>query len=105
MSLGRARPILLFQKQFYGFYGFHFDHNFWSFPSGHATTIMGLSFGLSILFPRYVKYFMLLGILVMTTRVILTQHFLSDVLIAAYLCLIEVGIIYYLISRYTSVKK
>ena len=40
--LGRARPELLFDKSLYGFYGFHTNSQFWSLPSGHTTTVMGL---------------------------------------------------------------
>lgn len=94
MLLGRARPELLFQsKPVYGFFGWQQDPAFWSFPSGHTTTIIGLTLGLVILFPRHRYFFMLLAIMIMTTRIILTQHFLSDVLATAFLGLIEIRLL------------
>ncbi|MBA2655581.1 MAG: phosphatase PAP2 family protein [Tatlockia sp.] len=87
ISLGRARPNLFLQgsEQFYGFYGWQTQANFWSFPSGHTTTIIGVVLGLGILFPRYFVALMLLGASVAISRVLLTHHYLSDVLFSMYL--------------------
>jgi len=95
IGIGRARPDLLFKEHLYGFYGFKTHAPYWSFPSGHTTTVMGLMFGLCILFPRYSYAYLLFGVLVVITRVMLTHHYLSDVLTAGYLTLIEVGLLYY----------
>ena len=98
--LGRARPGLLFLKEhLYGFYGPHLNHDFWSFPSGHTTTVMGVVFGLSVVFPRYFYLFLLSGSLVIFSRVMLLNHFLSDVLAASYLALIEVGFLLWLKNK------
>ena len=97
--LGRARPSLLFDGNLYGFYGFQMNAHFWSFPSGHTTTIIGVVLGLSIVFPRYFKALILTGLAVAFSRVLLTHHFLSDVMIAAYLTLIEVGVILCVLRR------
>lgn len=97
--LGRARPELLFSDHLYGFYGFHTQSLFWSLPSGHTTTVTGLIFGLIILFPRYVYVFLLIGIIGISTRILLTQHFLSDVLTAAYLALLEIGFLMWWLRR------
>jgi membrane-associated phospholipid phosphatase len=94
IMLGRARPELLFSDQLYGFYGFHLQHSFWSFPSGHTTTIMGLMFGLCTIFPRYFWGFMLLGASSALTRCTLNYHYPSDVLSASYLSLVLVGFLY-----------
>ena len=93
VGLGRARPELWFEKQLYGFYGFHLKSSYWSFPSGHTTTMMGLMLGLSVLFPRGGYWFILLGLLASISRIILVKHYLSDVLIAAYLALVEIGVL------------
>lgn len=97
--LGRARPSMLLYNQLYGFYGLKGNAHYWSFPSGHTTTIMGLILGLSILFPRYFFAFILVGITVALSRVFLSHHFLSDVLFAAYLALVEVGVLLYILRR------
>lgn len=88
--LSRARPELLFADGFYGFYGLQVHSEFWSFPSGHTTTIMGLVFGLSILFPRYAYLSLLAGLTIASSRILLTHHYLSDVLTAIYLTMIEI---------------
>jgi membrane-associated phospholipid phosphatase len=97
--LGRARPELWFQDQLFGFYGFQHQSSFWSFPSGHTTTIMGLIWGLSILFPRYVWIYGIIGFVVVVSRLLLLQHYLSDVMIAAYLALLEVGVLWLLLRQ------
>lgn len=99
VSLGRARPSMFFEAQQYGFYGFNLNPHYWSFPSGHTTTIMGVVMGLSIVFPRYIYPLMLTGVVVTLSRVLLTHHYVSDVLIAAYLTLIEIGLMLYLLRR------
>lgn len=99
VSLGRARPELLFDSQLYGFYGFHLQAIYWSFPSGHTTTIMGLVFGLIILFPRYCTALLWSGFLLISTRVLLTNHYLSDVLTTSYLTMMEVAVLLWIMRR------
>lgn len=96
---GRARPDLLFSQQDYGFYWFQVHASHWSFPSGHTSTISGLVFGLAVVFPRYCYAFIVVGLMVAASRIVLTDHFLSDVLMAFYLALIEVGVLLHLLRR------
>lgn len=95
LMLGRARPYLLFNDSLYGFYGFHVDKFYWSLPSGHVATIMAMMFSLMILFPRLRWVFGIFGMIVMATRVLLTYHFLSDVLLTAYMTWFCVGGVYF----------
>ena len=99
VCLGRARPELLFSHHIYGFFGLHFQHMYWSFPSGHTTTIMGLVFGFIVLFPRYCYLFFFAGLMVVSTRVLLTNHYLSDVLMTSYLTLLEIGLVLLFLRR------
>ena|SRR3990167_9806044 len=99
VSLGRARPELWFNEQLYGFYGFHHQSSYWSFPSGHTTTMMGFVFGLGLVFPRYAWLYLLFGCTVMLTRILLLQHYVSDVLIAVDLALLEVGVLWIFARR------
>jgi len=92
-GLGRARPEAWFSEQAWGFYGFHLKSSYWSLPSGHTTTIMTLAFSLSVVFPRHVLSFISIGLLVSLSRVLLVHHYLSDILSAAYLALLEVGLL------------
>jgi membrane-associated phospholipid phosphatase len=97
--LGRARPELLLNEHLYGFYGLQYSSLYWSLPSGHTTTILGLVCGLSVLFPKKTWFFLITGLIVVASRVLLLQHFLSDVLVAAYLVLLEVGILVLVLRR------
>jgi membrane-associated phospholipid phosphatase len=97
--LGRARPDMWFSEQLYGFFGFKTNAYFWSFPSGHATTIIGVALGLGIVFPRYFYAFILAGLTVALSRVFLTHHYLSDVMAGSYLTLLEVGILLCVLRR------
>ncbi len=77
--LGRYRPELLFQQ---GLYGFHFlSHQFLmnSTPSGHATRIFVLATGFSLAWKKITPIFILLGLLVCFSRLVLEFHYLSDV--------------------------
>lgn len=83
--LGRYRPELLFQQ---GLYGFHFlTHRFAfnSSPSGHATRIFVLVAGFSLLWKRMLPVFVLIGLLVCLSRLVLELHYLSDVVFGAIL--------------------
>lgn len=99
LCLGRARPALLFDNQIYGFFGFHLQSSYWSCPSGHTSTIMGLVAGLIILFPRYCYLFLCSGLLLISTRVLLTNHYLSDVMATAYLTFMEVAVLLWIMRR------
>lgn len=96
---GRARPELLFSEHLYGFFGMQTHTFFWSFPSGHATTIMGFVFGLSVLFPRYCYFFIFPGLLVVLSRIMLIHHYLSDVMAASFIALLEVGLLVHLLRK------
>lgn len=92
VSLSRARPELLFSNNLYGLYWFKMDYLYWSLPSGHAITITALSAGLGVLLPRFYSLFLLIALLVATSRVLLYHHYLSDVLLGFYLSIMVVGV-------------
>ncbi len=93
MLVGRARPDLLFLDNIYGFYGVHLTQaKYWSFPSGHTTGIVSLFYGMHWIFPDYTRLWILLGVLFIATRVLLDQHYLSDVVATACLTLLELFI-------------
>jgi len=99
MILGRARPELLFDQQLYGFYGWHTQKAFFSCPSGHATVLTSMMIGLTILFPKYCYAIVLTGLIVILTRVLLTYHYLSDILFSMYLVCLELGLLFYVLRR------
>lgn len=89
--LSRARPNLLFTSDEFGFYWFKFSTSYWSFPSGHTMTVVSVACAIGVLFPRYFFAALSLAFLVIVTRVLLTYHYLSDVLIAFDLSLLTIG--------------
>jgi membrane-associated phospholipid phosphatase len=92
-SLSRARPVLFFHENLFGFYWFQFQHAFASFPSGHAITTAALASGLGVIFPRYFYVFACVSIMVCISRVMLLNHYLSDVLVGFYLGVLLVGML------------
>jgi membrane-associated phospholipid phosphatase len=80
--LGRARPVMLFTHHVYGFTYLHFAAAYESFPSGHAACATGAGLALGVLAPRYRTLSISIGLLLGFTRVIVTAHYLSDVLAA-----------------------
>lgn len=101
ISLGRARPDLWFEQGLYGFYYFKFHRPYWSFPSGHTTSFFSCMLALAILFPRYAFALISAGLLMAASRVIMYHHYLSDVLMAIGLVVIELGVLYHLFSRFS----
>ena len=80
---GRYRPIELFNHGCSGFGYFKTGYEWTSFPSGHAQTAFTLATALTILFPRWgIPLFVIAGA-VSISRVILTAHYLSDVIAGA----------------------
>src|SRR3990167_8822393 len=49
---GRARPQLWFSDHIYGFFGWHHEKVYWSFPSGHTTTAISVMVAGMIIWPR-----------------------------------------------------
>jgi membrane-associated phospholipid phosphatase len=78
--LGRARPKLFLNDGIYGFDFFHLEHAWTSFPSGHATTALSAAVSLSLLYPRFRPLFLAAGFLIALSRIMLSQHYLSDVI-------------------------
>lgn len=91
VALSRARPDLLFASNEFGFYWFKHTKAYWSFPSGHTTTVISLAAGLGVLFPRYFYAILAVALLVAASRVLLYYHYLSDVMTAFYLSVLVVG--------------
>ncbi len=82
---GRARPQIYADEHLYGFFWFETDVLYRSFPSGHAATAMGVWLAFALFFPKYRLRLIGLGIAISLSRVVLTQHYLSDVLIGGWI--------------------
>ena len=81
--IGRGRPGNFDE---YGLLHFQFNwdrYSFQSFPSGHATTAFALAMVLAFLAPRWSYVALVFGVVVAASRVILGEHYPSDVLAGA----------------------
>lgn len=94
----RYRPKAYFQDGSFGFdlFAFKTKYVFNSFPSGHSVTAMGLAIALALLFPRYKIAALAFGMIVASSRFIVTAHYLSDVLVGGLLG----GIVSYWLYEY-----
>ena len=90
--LSRARPDLLFESNYYGFYWFKLKDLYWCFPSGHAITVIGLAFGIVEIAPKFMYVLLGIALLVACSRVLLYHHYLSDVMTGFYLSMLIVGL-------------
>jgi membrane-associated phospholipid phosphatase len=91
---GRARPKLLLEQGIYGFGFFHTGHAWTSFPSGHSATAMSAALTLSLIFPRFRPVFIAIAILIVASRVVLDQHYLSDIVAGSMLGVVSVTLLY-----------
>jgi len=77
--VGRFRPSML-EKGFFGFNYFGVGYELNSFPSGHTITAFSLATAISILFPRAGIVAFIIAISIGMSRIIITSHYLSDVI-------------------------
>ena len=85
IAFGRARPGLYLLEDVYTFDFFRLESAWRAFPSGHATTIMGLAVAVAILLPRYALVILLFGAAAGMMRVFSLAHFAGDVLAGFFL--------------------
>ncbi len=95
---GRARPGLFLQEGIYGFHPFQIDYIWNSFPSGHATTALSAACTLALCFPRFRVLFFTAGFLIAISRVILIQHYPSDIIAGSVLGFLTTLLLY---NRFT----
>jgi membrane-associated phospholipid phosphatase len=88
ISLGRPRPKLLFAEGDYGFHIFAFDTSLNSFPSGHSQTVWASVIPLVFLFPKLKYWFIAAAIIIASSRVLVTAHFPSDVILGSYIAIL-----------------
>ena len=96
---GRARPNLLLEHGVFGFSGLQTAHDWTSFPSGHSATALGVAVTLSLLLPRFRVIFITAGVFIALSRMVLDQHYLSDVVAGSTLGAATVFLLY---QRYFS---
>lgn len=92
VTVCRARPKLLLEQGIYGFnlFGWSLEHAWQSFPSGHSATALSAALSLSLLLPRFRPLFMTAAIVIAVSRVVLCQHYLSDIVAGSALGVVTV---------------
>lgn len=93
---GRFRPKIYFKDGLYGFDFFHRNYEYLSFPSGHSATVLSAMVAFGIFWPRFRIYFLFAGIVIALSRVIITAHYLSDVLIGSFIGVLTSILLYHL---------
>jgi len=96
---GRARPELYQTEDLFGFFWFKLGHGYASFPSGHATTAIAVWLAFALLFPKFRWLLIAIGILISMSRVILTQHYPSDVIFGGYIGAVSTLILHQLFYK------
>lgn len=81
--VGRARPKLFESLGPFHFSPFVFRAEFYSFPSGHATTMFALATALALLWPRGRVLLFTGACWIGLSRVVICAHYLSDVMAGA----------------------
>jgi membrane-associated phospholipid phosphatase len=82
---GRNRPINLIEDGLFGFDFFRIRYLYetTSFPSGHTVTAFALATAVSFLYPRLRVPAFFIAAAIGLSRVVLTAHYLSDVIAGA----------------------
>ena len=83
LAIGRRRPRDDMEMGLYGFMPLAFNSDYNSFPSGHALTICCVAVIFTCVWPWLWPLWFGIAALLAVTRALLTEHFLSDVLIGA----------------------
>lgn len=85
IPFGRMRPEFYLKENLYGFEWFEINPKLASFPSGHTITVISSAVALGLLFPKWKYLFLFLGAMVAFSRVVVTKHYMSDVVFASFL--------------------
>jgi membrane-associated phospholipid phosphatase len=98
--LGRYRPSEFLKKEdLFGFNFFGIGYGLTSLPSGHTVTAFSLAAAVSILFPRAGIAAFIIAISIGMTRIILTSHYLSDVIAGAGIGILSTLLVKYFFDR------
>jgi membrane-associated phospholipid phosphatase len=76
------------------FHWFHGSANFCGFPSGHMAVFTVLIMALSIFYPRYQSFYIVCLTLLALALIVTNYHFLSDIIVGAYVGFIIHSVIY-----------
>jgi membrane-associated phospholipid phosphatase len=96
---GRYRPSML-EEGLFGFNFFRVGYELTSFPSGHSVTAFTLAAAITFLFPRWSMIAFLAAIMIAMSRVLITAHYLGDVIGGAGIGILCTLAVKYFFDRY-----
>ncbi len=88
--VGRERPRVLFRDGTADFQPFTYGAEVSSFPSGHTQSICSAMLALWFIYPPLRPLYVVVALLVSGSRVIITSHYLSDVIGGAFMAMVAV---------------
>ena len=97
--VGRYRPSMLLKEDLFGFNYFSVGYELSSFPSGHTVTAFSLAAAVSILFPRLGIPAFIVAVSIGISRILITSHYLSDVIAGAGIGILSTIIVKYYFDR------
>jgi membrane-associated phospholipid phosphatase len=97
---GRHRPINMFNNSQFGFDYFRIIYESTSFPSGHTVTSFALAAAISIICPRWSIPAFAAAVAIGMSRIMITAHYLSDVLAGAGIGILCTVAVKYYFDRY-----
>jgi len=83
--LARHRPVMLFEQSLYGLHFLSTEWELNSTPSGHTLRSFSILTSLSMLYRRFTYIFIAVAVLIGASRVIVTDHYPSDVVFGAFI--------------------
>ena len=75
-----------------------------SFPSGHAAHFWGFIIPVVLLFPK-LRYLLIIPVLVSLSRVMVTDHFISDILGSIILCVVFSSFLHWLMIKRPAMER
>jgi membrane-associated phospholipid phosphatase len=78
--IGRGRPVVYEQFGPFDFHSVLNDWTFQSFPSGHSTTAMATAMVVGFVAPRFFRLFLVMALVTGVSRVVVGDHYPTDVL-------------------------
>lgn len=85
LIFARYRPVEFFEHGNFGISWFDYGYRMASFPSGHSATAISVAVAFVLLYPRYALPSILIGLMVLFSRVVLAEHYLSDTLMGGFI--------------------
>ena len=79
--IGRVRPSELGP---FAYFPWSWQHEYASLPSGHSTTAFAAAVAIAALWPRTRIPMLIFAVVIAASRVVITAHFVSDVVAAAF---------------------